>query len=244
MVPKLLNNIVPSSPRLRRHVLFKLMNDGGWAVSPYTRVYSLLLCKLRKDIELVGKSRLYSHPSTKLNMQASRIIVENGTLRLGISRLDFPAEYDATMDNCRFYLNASAIHAKGDVTFYPGVKIVALGGMLVVGSGTVILAPSYIFVRKLVEIGRRCLISRCVTIMDSDWHKLSIGNDEPREQIKEVIIKDHCWIGQHVTILKGVTVGEGAVVGANSSVTVDVEPRTMVVGNPARVIKEKVTWER
>ena len=51
------------------------------------------------------------------------------------------------------------------------------------------------------------------------------------------MIKDNVWIGQHSTILKGVTIGEGAVVGCCSVVTKDVEPYTVVAGNPAKQVK-------
>jgi acetyltransferase-like isoleucine patch superfamily enzyme len=239
----LLNRMVSSYTKLPRYVLSRLMSDGAWAVSPYTRLYSFVLCKLRKDVELVGKSRLYIHPSTRLHMRGSKIIIDNGTLRIGITHLYGPSEYDATKDNCRVSLHDSVIHINGDVSFFPGSKIVAYGGRLVVGSGTLIFAPNYIRVRKRVEIGQRCITGPCLTIMDSDVHKVAIGNDEPKLQTKEVIIKDNCWIGQNATILKGVTVGEGAIVGANAVVTRDVQPRTMVAGNPARVIKDNVAWQ-
>lgn len=54
---------------------------------------------------------------------------------------------------------------------------------------------------------------------------------------KEIKICSKVWIGHDVTILKGVTIGEGAVVGACSVVTKDVPPYTVVGGNPARVVK-------
>lgn len=50
-------------------------------------------------------------------------------------------------------------------------------------------------------------------------------------------IDDHVWIGQDAVILKGVTIGKGAIVGAFSVVTRDVEPWTVVAGNPARVVR-------
>ena len=50
-------------------------------------------------------------------------------------------------------------------------------------------------------------------------------------------IEDHVWVGQDAVILKGVTIGKGAVVGAFSVVTRDVEPWTVVAGNPARLVK-------
>jgi acetyltransferase-like isoleucine patch superfamily enzyme len=52
-----------------------------------------------------------------------------------------------------------------------------------------------------------------------------------------VVIESKVWIGFDVTILKGVTVGEGAVIGAKSVVTKNVEPWTVVAGNPAVVVK-------
>ena len=54
---------------------------------------------------------------------------------------------------------------------------------------------------------------------------------------KPVTIKKEAWIGANVTILPGVTVGEGAVVGSASVVTKDVAAHTVVAGNPAKVIK-------
>lgn len=54
---------------------------------------------------------------------------------------------------------------------------------------------------------------------------------------KSIIIESKVWIGFDVTILKGVRIGEGAIIGAKSVVTKDVEPWTIVAGNPAQVIK-------
>ncbi len=54
---------------------------------------------------------------------------------------------------------------------------------------------------------------------------------------KEIIIKDDVWIGFNATILKGVTIGKGAIVGACTIVTEDIPDYAVVVGNPARIIK-------
>ncbi len=53
-----------------------------------------------------------------------------------------------------------------------------------------------------------------------------------------IVIGDRAWIGSDALILKGVTIGEGAIVGARSVVTRDVAPYTIVAGNPARVVRE------
>ena len=53
-----------------------------------------------------------------------------------------------------------------------------------------------------------------------------------------ITIQDNVWIGDNAVILSGVTIGEGAIVGANSVVTKDVPPFTVVGGVPARIIKQ------
>lgn len=75
--------------------------------------------------------------------------------------------------------------------------------------------------------------------MDRDYHKL----DSDEETFRPVKIGDRCWIGCNSIILKGVTLGEGAVVAAGSVVTKDVPPRTLVGGNPARVLRENIEWK-
>ena len=56
--------------------------------------------------------------------------------------------------------------------------------------------------------------------------------------VKPILIKENAWLGAGVTVLPGVTIGENAVIAANSTVTKDVPANTIVAGTPARVIKE------
>lgn len=55
--------------------------------------------------------------------------------------------------------------------------------------------------------------------------------------VKPITIKQNAWIGAAATILPGVTIGENSIVGANSLVTKDVPPNTVVVGSPAQFVK-------
>lgn len=64
-----------------------------------------------------------------------------------------------------------------------------------------------------------------------------------RGQPPPIRIGDHVWIGLRATILKGVSIGDGAVVGAGSMVIRDVPSGALVAGVPARVIRESVTWQ-
>ncbi len=80
-----------------------------------------------------------------------------------------------------------------------------------------------------------------VRFMDSDAHPRDtaerIADLPPRpEEIKPVRIGRYAWIGQNAFILKGVTIGEGAVIGVNSVVVTDIPPYSVAMGNPARVV--------
>ena len=61
---------------------------------------------------------------------------------------------------------------------------------------------------------------------------------QPLEGISPIIVGRGSWISEHVVIMPGVTIGELAVIGANSVVTHDVPPRSIVIGAPARVVRE------
>ena len=120
---------------------------------------------------------------------------------------------------------------------------------------TTVLPPFYIDYGRPVTIGRRCFIQQCCTffgrggIMIGDdvfigpkVNLITINHDPDPENRsatygRPIVIEDRVWIGINSTILPGVRLGYGCIVGAGSVVTHDVEPMTVVAGNPARVIK-------
>lgn len=90
-----------------------------------------------------------------------------------------------------------------------------------------------------VTIGKGCAIARDVIIRDYDAHTI----ESPGFEIKKPInIGNHVWIGTRAMILKGVTIGDGAIIAAGSIVTKDVPPYCVVAGIPAKVVKENVSW--
>ncbi len=94
-------------------------------------------------------------------------------------------------------------------------------------SGTVIASAKSITIGKNVRCGANTLIT------DTDWH-----NDDPRVgPDEEVHICDDVWLGVNVIVLKGVTIGKGALVGAGSIVCHSLPPGVTAVGSPARVIR-------
>jgi galactoside O-acetyltransferase len=122
--------------------------------------------------------------------------------------------------------------------------VVRIGNRCYLGASTVVCHTG-------VTLGDDVIMSWGVTIVDHDSHTLdwqgrqndvanwALGQkDWSKISIRHVDIRNKVWIGFGVSILKGVTLGEGSVVAAASVVTRDVPPYTLVAGNPARVIRE------
>jgi len=199
---------------------------------------------VKRSIRLEGGSKIGIHHSTAFNLSNSNIIVRNGTLKIGIDFGYFDGgSYDSRKDSCKIYLVNSSLEIEGDVSLLPGVSIYGINAKICIKNGTLINGDSHIIALKNIEIGENCLIAQGVIIRDNDGHKLTTGLDNVlSNDIEEVHIGDHCWLGQRAMILKGVVLHDNIVVAAGAVVTKSVEAGNLVGGVPARVIKENVTW--
>ena len=92
-----------------------------------------------------------------------------------------------------------------------------------------------------IEIGEECRIGRNVTIRDNNGHHyLSM---QGYKESKPVIIGKHVWICEGATIMQGVKIGDGAIIGAHSVVYSNVPAFSLVSGNPAKVVQKDVYWK-
>ena len=87
------------------------------------------------------------------------------------------------------------------------------------------------------------MIADEVDIWSTDTHSV-LQDGKLVNEPASIIIGNHVWIGKDVAILKGVTIGDNAVIGMRSMVTKDVPSATLSVGSPARVIREGIDWNR
>jgi maltose O-acetyltransferase len=110
---------------------------------------------------------------------------------------------------------------------------------LSIGANTVINGDLYINALGRVSIGKYCHLAKGLTILSSN-HNWDSENSIPYDNVnllKPVVIKDFVWCGANVTIIPGVTIGEGVVVAAGTVVTKDVPDCAIVGGNPHSIIK-------
>ena len=117
-----------------------------------------------------------------------------------------------------------------------------IGDGVFIGPGCLISAVGGIYIGNHSGIGARSVI---FSMEHRHYGAEAIPFDEVR-MVKPVWIEDYVWIGINVSILPGVRIGEGAIVGLGSVVTKDVEPLKIVMGNPAQVVgsREKNVFER
>ncbi|HUK40054.1 MAG TPA: LnmK family bifunctional acyltransferase/decarboxylase, partial [Candidatus Acidoferrales bacterium] len=130
------------------------------------------------------------------------------------------------------------LSGSSDITFS---NIVRPDPELCIGNHTFIGHGCNLSAAESIVIGDHCLIAARVRIQDFDGHpmdaELRRSKPTPPEGIKPIRIGNDVWIGYNSIILKGVTIGERAVVSAMSLVADDVPADALVGGNPARVVK-------
>jgi acetyltransferase-like isoleucine patch superfamily enzyme len=109
-------------------------------------------------------------------------------------------------------------------------------GTLSIGDKTFINSGVSICAQQSVTIGCNCAIGNYSIIVDTDFHCVDDLTKSP--QPSPVVIEDNVWIASRVTVLKGVRIGQGAVVAAGAVVTKDVPAHTLVAGVPAKFVKK------
>jgi acetyltransferase-like isoleucine patch superfamily enzyme len=110
-----------------------------------------------------------------------------------------------------------------------------------IGDNVFIGRASIIDSNLSIRIGRNTFVAPNCFITDTS-HKFIDLNQPIRLQgyeYKPVEIGEDVWIGAHVVIVAGVTIGKGSIIGANSTVTNDIEPYVIAAGSPARIIKKR-----
>ncbi|MEW6088693.1 MAG: DapH/DapD/GlmU-related protein [bacterium] len=129
------------------------------------------------------------------------------------------ASIDFEDENCTLFIGKNSVLEEANIAVVePGMKVI---------------------------IGEDCMFGQHIYIRTTDSH--SIISQESGKRInfaKNIEIEDHVWICDHCIILKGVHIGKNSIIGAGSVVTKSCGPGVILAGNPAKVVKTGVSWDR
>jgi acetyltransferase EpsM len=116
-----------------------------------------------------------------------------------------------------------------------------LSGDVLLGSGSVVMAAAII--NPGSRVGKHCIINTAAVI-DHDAVIEDFVHVSPNATLSgNVTLKEGAWVGAGATIIQGISIGRWAIVGAGAVVIKDVPDQAVVVGNPARIIKDNYTLE-
>jgi len=185
-----------------------------------------VLPKLRRDREL----RL-----TTVAARCARYAWELATSRLYLLGADRVGRHARTLGRPRV-VNLGRLEIGSHVLLrsvnVPVELATGPAGTLRIGSGVRLNYGTSIAAESSVTLGDRVRVGPYVMIVDTDFHELNRRGRRP--QARPVVIEDDVWIGAKASVLKGVRVGRGSVIGVGSVVTRDVEPFSIMAGVPAR----------
>ena len=117
---------------------------------------------------------------------------------------------------------------------------------IILGDNSSIGGGCHISSINKIIIGNGVLLGRNITLVDNSHGKLTFEEFELKPSERDlsskgpIIIKNNVWIGDKATVLPGVIIGENSIIGANTVVTKNIPPNSIVVGNPGKVIKKIV----
>lgn len=168
--------------------------------------------------------------------------------------LDRQLKQGLALNKCRLDCGTKGLRRDMELTLEHGVKLHQIkidASKLSIGAYTDIVSGTEL--QNVASIGRYCSIARDVTIGQNrkshplEWlstHSALAGLRESvggtklaHEPVKQTVIGHDVWIGMDVLILEGISIGTGAVIGAQSLITKDVPPYAIVVGSPAKVLR-------
>ncbi len=188
--------------------LINLLDAVGWFISrTFWSIYFRILTYL-KGVKLGHNSKFYGFTKIKRATGSRIVIGENATFRSAPTSNLIGVNKPCILST----LNKEAVLTLGDNC-----------GL----SGTVIGCF------KEITIGNNVLIGSNTLITDSNWHPKDIRSGNPQP----VVIGNNVWLGVNVTVLKGIKIGDNAVIGAGSVVTKTIPANVVAAGNPCKVIR-------
>lgn len=202
----------------------------------YQNIYYNLFCK-NIESDIFSKKYLKIHPNTIFQIDKTAKIKLNGIIEFGESYTPQEKKYTKLR-----MLKDSTLECLGSYKFFSGCDIqIRKGAVFTIEGGgdtnmnVEIVCGEHITFQRYVSLGRNVIIR--------DTNGEHFISRQGYRYSRPVILGTHCWICDRASIMPGVHVYPGGIVGANSLVVSDVPAFSMVSGNPAKVVDEEVYWK-
>jgi acetyltransferase-like isoleucine patch superfamily enzyme len=215
---------------LQRRVFALLKRAATWRLPPLPGVHDALLAErhFRKGPLRLLASKLYHEPLLRLQCHSvgSGLLLHEDAPKI-LGNLSVSLGERVTLSGAQVWIAAGS----------GPLRHLEIGDDCSIGHGAEFAVGDFI------RIGRHVKIANYVSLIGYDGHPLDPAararNQSPGpDGAAPIVVRDYAWIGYRATVLKGVTLGRGAVVAAGAVVTRDVPDLTLVAGNPAQRVRE------
>jgi acetyltransferase-like isoleucine patch superfamily enzyme len=234
-----------SQSTLRRYARIAVGSDSLLALLRYELV--MLVCSgLFGALGMVLRRMLYPLVLSSMgrNISIGRNVTIRGSSMISIGNnvmIDDNCVIDARGEGCR-------IEIEDDVLVSGGTVIRARNGRLRVGRGSSIGRNCLLGTDHRLEVGEEVLVGAYTYLCAGGLHRFN-GSElsvlcQGVDQSKGITVGDGVWLGARVTLLDGVTVGRGSVIGAHSLVNRDIAEKMIAHGSPARVTRGRGNEQR
>lgn len=226
----------PLTPKQRLKKSLKLYYSlARILLRPSTSLFKTLRYSKLKDILAWNYLLITNNSAVEISKAASLDV--HGLFSFGTKRIK-----GSKLESRMLVEDSAVLKSKGPVNLYYGADIeVFNNARLIFGSNVRANIGFTVICGERVEIGDNVQIGRGVTIRDNNGNHYV--NRAGYKNSRPVIIGDKAWLCEGCTIMPGVKVGEGAIVGAHAFVTSNVPAHSIVSGNPATVVDNDVQWK-
>jgi acetyltransferase-like isoleucine patch superfamily enzyme len=207
-------------------VLFEIVTSalqafpGALGIFLRSRIYPILFKRCGDNV-LFGRNVTLRVPQ-RIELGNHALIDDNAVL-------DAKGNPDSSFIRCG---NETEI-SRNAILACKGAGSITLGNFVSIGRNALLSA------RAPIQIGDNCSIGpyACVLASGHDWSDPDTPVLLQDRDVEEIVIEENVWVGAHVTILDGVHIGKGSVIGVGSVVTHDVPSYRIAAGSPARVVR-------
>lgn len=143
--------------------------------------------------------------------------------------------------------NNNVLIGKGSSLKHVNINVEDSGNNVIIGERTYLCGNTNIgcIESTSIKIGNDCLFSANIEIRSGDSHGIYSADKKRLNFSKNVVIGNHVWLAQGVYVLKGVNISDNTVVGAGAIVAKSIEePNCIIAGNPAKIIKRDIVWDK